>query len=821
MASDSEPNLTDSERAQLSARADQFYHALTRGPVSDWDHFLDGLPVRVRLAVLTELVLIDLGHRWGRGERPVIEDYIARFPELGPRGAVPAKLILEEHRCRVRAGEPHSPRQYQDRFPVQFPTIRDQLEDSARSVGVDLGSVRTGPPGGSGPIGWASSGKMSVSRQYEMIERLGSGNFGEVWKARKNPSGIEKAIKVVSQPADREAAQRELRALELIKNFRHPYLLATEDFWVENNRLHIVMELADYTLRGRLKQCAEDGLPGIPEDELLAYFMEAAEGLDYLHEKHVVHRDVKPDNILVLNGHAKVADFGLARHQEKEMASMSFAGTPAYMAPEVWGREGGPPSDLYSLAFAYVELRQGRSPLKPVPMLEMMLAHLDGQFEFADFMPEAERQVLRKAMSRSPQERHPSCIAFVEELAHVMGRSFIRKASRTGGSGPRPALKADDDPNPNRTPVKPKPGLGSGTTTGTVRNDPRTYREADYTETRTGSHTLHEPPRPPKPGAKSRGGLLLAGGVTAALVAVIGFLVWLMFFSTPTPPVTTEPTPPKKGNGNDDKDNNKNGGKDNKNDEDKKKDPVPSIILPRGTVRAPDAAEVQLFDGRKVYDRVVFPVPGVTDEVRFRLVPAGGPTKTAPFYLLESKVWNQLYADAAVKAGITPRERAQPSDPDAPAVDLTAEEASVFADRVFGGKLPTPDQWDHAAGYYDRGNLAGPTQRGGTPRVGLPAPEPTHGPGHGSDINSLGLIDMAGNGREWTRAVLPGKDQPPQIVDNGRFDATALMILRGRNYTLTRPLTFAILDYEQKTPQTQFARTPSRYTGFRVALPLP
>ncbi len=153
--------------------------------------------------------------------------------------------------------------------------------------------------------------------------------------SRKKPSGIEKAIKILLQAADRDAAQREFKSLELIKNLRHPYLLATEDFWIANNRLHVVMELADGTLRGRLKQHQADGLLGIPLEELFRYVSEAAEGLDYLHEQHITHRDVKPDNILLLHGHAKVADFGLARRQEQQTEAMSLAGTPAYMAPEV------------------------------------------------------------------------------------------------------------------------------------------------------------------------------------------------------------------------------------------------------------------------------------------------------------------------------------------------------------------------------------------------------------------------------------------------------------------------------------------------------
>ena len=104
-----------------------------------------------------------------------------------------------------------------------------------------------------------AEGVVAVAQQYELVRELGRGMFGEVWLARKNPSGIEKAIKILLQAADRDSAQRELKSLELIKNLRHPYLLATEDFWIANNRLHVVMELADGTLRARLKSCLGAG----------------------------------------------------------------------------------------------------------------------------------------------------------------------------------------------------------------------------------------------------------------------------------------------------------------------------------------------------------------------------------------------------------------------------------------------------------------------------------------------------------------------------------------------------------------------------------
>ncbi|MBN9121095.1 MAG: serine/threonine-protein kinase, partial [Planctomycetes bacterium] len=394
-------SLTDEERTVVTARAEQFRHALGAGGVTDWEPFLAGLAGPLRPALLAELVALDLRHRWGKGECPALEEYLARFPELGPLDDLPGALILEEYRCRVRAGGSVSVEQYRDRFPAQFPALRAELDSIGTSGTIAEAPVRRWEP--------MAEGVVAVSQQYELVRELGRGMFGEVWLARKNPSGIEKAIKIILQPADRGSAQRELASLELIKNLRHPYLLATEDFWIANNRLHVVMELADGTLRGRLKYHQGQGRTAVPVEELFRYVAEAAEGLDFLHEQHITHRDVKPDNILILHGHAKVADFGLARQQEQLIESMSLAGTPAYMAPEVWGGEGGPASDQYSLAYAYTELRQGRPALGPRPFAEMLQARRAGDFDFGEAVGPAEREVLRRAMAAEPQNRYPTC----------------------------------------------------------------------------------------------------------------------------------------------------------------------------------------------------------------------------------------------------------------------------------------------------------------------------------------------------------------------------------------------------------------------------
>jgi serine/threonine protein kinase len=202
---------------------------------------------------------------------------------------------------------------------------------------------------------------------------------------------------------------------------RHNFLLQTHAYFPLDDRLLIVMDLADGSLRDRLQACRAEGKTGIPMEELLTYFREAAEALDFLHDKQVQHRDIKPDNILLLGRHVKVADFGLARLQRgQSMNSTASSGTPAYMAPEVWENKVHFHSDQYSLAATYVELRLDRRLYPSDSLAAMMVDTLQATPDLAP-LDKAEQQVLHRALAKDPTKRYRSCLEFVDALAQSSG----------------------------------------------------------------------------------------------------------------------------------------------------------------------------------------------------------------------------------------------------------------------------------------------------------------------------------------------------------------------------------------------------------------
>ena len=288
---------------------------------------------------------------------------------------------------------------------------------------------------------------------YRLIERLGRGGFGEVWKAEA-PGGLMKAVKFVFGDTDSidedeaRPAQQEEKALHRVKSIRHPYILSLERFDKIDGQLIIVMELADKNLWDRFRECRAKQLPGIPREELLGYLDEAAEALDLMNEHYnIQHLDVKPQNLFLMYNHVKVADFGLAKMFEGARGTITGGVTPVYAGPETFEGYVSRFTDQYSLAICYQELLTGKRPFEGANTKQLLMQHLNAAPDVSP-LPPGEGEVVARALSKKPGDRWPSNTAMVRALRAV--RPGAAAGAGSGAYGMPQRTKSD-------TPMPPLP----------------------------------------------------------------------------------------------------------------------------------------------------------------------------------------------------------------------------------------------------------------------------------------------------------------------------------------------------------------------------
>ena len=263
---------------------------------------------------------------------------------------------------------------------------------------------------------------------YRLIEPLGSGGFGEVWKCEA-PGGLVKAIKFVEGPSDNlldgsSQSRDEHRAIQRIKDIRHPFLLSMERVELVEHDLVIVMELADKSLDDLLAECRTAGRPGLPRPDLLRYLREAAEVLDLMNlEYGLQHLDVKPRNLFLVRDHIKVADFGLVQSlgerdgQRGDGQRMKLSTvTPLYAAPELFRGALSPHCDQYSLAIVFQELLTGTLPFQGTNVRQLMFQHTTEKPSL-EALPPADRSAIARALSKDPEQRFPNCGDLVRALS--------------------------------------------------------------------------------------------------------------------------------------------------------------------------------------------------------------------------------------------------------------------------------------------------------------------------------------------------------------------------------------------------------------------
>jgi len=221
------------------------------------------------------------------------------------------------------------------------------------------------------PVRISNEGKgemATLPRDLELIRKVGRGGMGTVYLARHRHLGQLRAVKAVNVGGvDSQQADRFIREVKLSGGLEHPNLVRALDA-VENEKgqLFLVMEYVEGCDVSTLIKKTSQALPVEVACSIVA---QAADGLAHLHDQSIFHRDVKPSNILLSKtGEVKLADFGLARHQDQEHLTMAdcVAGSPPYMAPECFaGGEAGAASDIYSLGCVLFQLLTGTTPERP------------------------------------------------------------------------------------------------------------------------------------------------------------------------------------------------------------------------------------------------------------------------------------------------------------------------------------------------------------------------------------------------------------------------------------------------------------------------
>jgi serine/threonine protein kinase len=262
-------------------------------------------------------------------------------------------------------------------------------------------------------------------RGYRLIEHLGRGGFGEVWKCEA-PGGIYKAIKFVYGDVngledDSARAREELASVQHIKSIRHPFLLSIDRVECVHGELLLITELADQNLHEVFQEYRAKGGQGIPREQLLDYLREAAEVLDLMNNKFdLQHLDIKPRNLFLVSNHVKVADFGLVNSLAGGSGASSTklqlgAITPIYAAPELFTNRLSRHCDQYSLAIVFQELLTGMLPFTGQNCRQLLIQHTQEKPDLSALSP-FDQAIIGKALSKNPNDRYPSCMALIKAL---------------------------------------------------------------------------------------------------------------------------------------------------------------------------------------------------------------------------------------------------------------------------------------------------------------------------------------------------------------------------------------------------------------------
>jgi serine/threonine protein kinase len=290
--------------------------------------------------------------------------------------------------------------------------------------------------------------KPDYIKGYEIVNKLGAGVFGEVYKLRKTSIGKFYAVKFLRLEDEslKNAVVRELESVKLLAQIDHPNLVSIEDQGEIDGIPFIIMS---YAGEKTLKRVLEDG--PLPAERAVDYFRQVCAGVQALHDRSIVHFDLKPANIYLKGELARVGDYGLSKLVSRTRRSLSFGrGTPYYMAPEMLKRRGDHRSDIYSLGVILFECLSADVPFRGDSEWEVLRKHESQEIRFPDSVTEPYRSAIRKAMAKHPEDRFQSvqALRLAVAPAHHGGTAVAAPPPTVPAAGSPPATPAVDRSEP-------------------------------------------------------------------------------------------------------------------------------------------------------------------------------------------------------------------------------------------------------------------------------------------------------------------------------------------------------------------------------------
>ncbi len=413
---------------------------------------------------------------------------------------------------------------------------------------------------------------------YRLLSPLGRGGMGEVWRALDTRKDRHVALKILGVWLASEAdyARRFSREAALAAGLNAPHIVTIHDYGEIEGRLFIDMQLVEgtdlHTMIDRDGALAPARAVGIIDQIAVA--------LDGAHQAGVIHRDVKPSNVLIMHPRAELdfvylIDFGIAAPVDGTSISQAgmLLGTPAFMAPERFTGEGDHRADVYSLACVLYMVLTGRPPFEPAPdarMLGYILAHLHHpppQPSKCRGIPQALDAVVARGMAKDPEDRYPSAgdlataarvaldpvLETVEPVGDITSTASTVVVRNHPDAIDHPTVGAADFTTQRITPPASDPDHGISALAKLIGGSER-HSSGLRLVPGPGSPAMitGPPPRPhpsaplppPPPSPSHRGRNLIVLGVLVAVLAVVAVLVVLVR-PTPVPP-PAPPSPPLK-----------------------------------------------------------------------------------------------------------------------------------------------------------------------------------------------------------------------------------------------------------------------------------